>query len=465
MPTEPTDPFISLAELSEAYQTGTARPSQVIEAHLERIARLDPKIGAYQVVYADEARFAAEAADKAIASGHRIGPFHGIPFGLKDICDLEGRITTGGSLAMKNRVSPATGTLTRRLVAAGGIVLGKTRTVECAFGGWGTNQRMGTPWNPWDMETHRVPGGSSAGSAAALAAGMAVCAVGTDTGGSVRLPAAFCGLTGLKVTEGRLPTDGILPLSHTLDTPGPLTRSVLDALLMFEVMDGREGWAMDRDRAAGTGLYAVLGQGIAGLRLGALDDRERTACSAEVLDAYDAALETLRDRGATVDVFTPPRSYADFTIANGRLISAEAYAHHGTMYDDPENPMDEDVRPRVLAGRGITAADYIHILRDRRVAQVAYYEAMCGFDAVLTPTITAAAPAIAEVDQSVSPGHFTRPFNYLGMCGLALPTGLTPNGLPTSLQIVARGGEEALVLRIGAAMESAQPILTRPDFV
>jgi len=463
MPIEPTDPFISLAELSEAYLTGAARPSQVIEAHIDRIGRLDPKIGAYQIVYADEARSAAEAADRAIASGHRIGPFHGIPFGLKDICDLEGRVTTGGSMAMKDRVSPATGTLTRRLIAAGGIVLGKTKTVECAFGGWGTNQRMGTPWNPWDLETHRVPGGSSAGSAAALVAGMAVCAVGTDTGGSVRLPAAFCGLTGLKVTEGRLPTDGILPLSHTLDTPGPLARSVLDTILMFEVMDGREGWAMDRDRAAGAGLYAVLSQCVDGLRLGALDDHERAACSAEVLAAYDAALETLRGLGAVVEIFTPPRRYADITEANGKLISAEAYAHHGSMYSDPNNPMDEDVRPRILAGRGVTAADYIHILQDRRVAQAAYYETMRDFNAVLTPTVTATAPAIAEVDQSVSPGHFTRPFNYLGMCGLALPTRLTPDGLPTSLQIAVRGGEEAMALRIGAALELAQPIQVRPD--
>jgi aspartyl-tRNA(Asn)/glutamyl-tRNA(Gln) amidotransferase subunit A len=463
MTVEPTDPFVSLAEVAEAYRIGVLTPSEVVEAHLERIGRLDPKTGAYQVVYADEARTAAEAADKAIASGHRIGPFHGIPFGLKDICDLEGRITTGGSMAMKDRVSPMTGTVTRRLIAAGGIVLGKTKTVECAFGGWGTNQRMGTPWNPWDMETHRVPGGSSAGSAAALAAGMAVCAVGTDTGGSVRLPAAFCGLTGLKVTGGRLPTDGILPLSHTLDTPGPLARSVLDALLMFEVMDGREGWAIDRDRDAGAGCYAALGHGVAGLRLGALDECERSLCSAEVLEAYDAALEALRSRGAEIEVFTSPTSYADMADTNGRLISAEAYAHHGPMYEDPNSPVDEDVRPRILAGRGVSAADYIHILQDRLVAQATYYQAMCGLDAILTPTFTATAVPVIEVDQSVSPGHFTRPINYLGMCGLALPTGLTLDGLPTSMQIAARNGEEALVLRIGAALESAQPSLIRPS--
>lgn len=463
MTIDPTDPYLSLAAVTDAVRAGTLKPSAVVEAHLDRIARLDPKIGAFQTVYAEEARAAAEAADRAIASGHRIGPFHGIPFGLKDICDLEGRVTTGGSLAMKDRVSPVTGTLTRRLLAAGGIVLGKTKTVECAFGGWGTNQHMGTPWNPWDIETHRVPGGSSAGSAAALAAGMTLCAVGTDTGGSVRIPAAFCGLIGLKVTEGRLPIDGIIPLSHTLDTPGPLARSVEDAILMFEVMDGREGWAMDRDHTAGTGLYAVLGQGVAGLCLGSMQPEERAACEPDVLTAYDTALDALRGLGARIETFPAPRDYADMTDAMGRLIATEGYAHHGEMYEDLSNPMDEDVRRRMLGGKGITAADYIRILQDRRVAQVEYYAVMRGFDAVLTPTVTTAAPAVAEADPLASPAHFTRPINYLGICALSLPTGLTPTGLPTSLQIAARGGDEATALRVGAALEAAQSKPIWPD--
>jgi aspartyl-tRNA(Asn)/glutamyl-tRNA(Gln) amidotransferase subunit A len=256
--------------------------------------------------------------------------------------------------------------------------------------------------------------------------------------------------------------DGIIPLSHTLDTPGPMARSVEDALIMFEVMDGREGWAMDRERAAGAGLYGELGRGVRGLRLGALDAHEREACSAETLAAYDGALEVLRGLGAVVEVFTLPRPYAEITAANGRLISAEGYFHHGAMYDDPALPMDEDVRPRFLAGRGVTAAEYLGILADRRAAQAEYYGAMRGFDAVLTPTFTAPAPPVAEIDQAVSPGYFTRPFNYLGMCALALPTGLAAGGLPTSLQIAARGGGEAMALRIGAALEAAQPELVRP---
>ena len=463
MALDPHDPYPALSALADGYRDSTLNPSAVVEAHLDRIARLDPKIGAYQVVYADEARTAAEAADKAIASGHRIGPFHGIPFALKDICDLEGRITTGGSEAMKDRVSSATGTVARRLLAAGGILLGKTKTVECAYGGWGTNQRMGTPWNPWDSEVHRVPGGSSAGSGAAVAAGLAVCAVGTDTGGSVRLPAAFCGITGLKTTEGRLPTDGIIPLSHTLDTPGPMARSVADALVMLEVMDGRESWAIDRDRTDGTGLYGTIGRGVAGLRLGTLDAAEREPCTPEILEAYDAALDLLKGLGAEIVPFKAPKPYAKTAAEIGRLMSAEAYFHHGALYEDPAAPVDEDVRPRILAGRDTAAAEYMGLLRDRRAAMATHAQAMRGFDALLTPTTTTAAVPVAEVDQTVSPAHFTRTFNYLAMCGLALPTGLTRSGLPASLQIAARGGEEAMALRIGAALEAAQPPMPHLD--
>ena len=457
------DPYPSLTALADAYRGGAVRPSAVVEAHLDRIARLDPAIGAWQTVYAEDARAAAEAADKAIASGHRIGPFHGIPFALKDIVDLEGRVTTGGSLALKDRVSPATGTVARRLLAAGGILLGKTKTVELAFGGWGTNRRMGTPRNPWDMATHRICGGSSSGSAAAVAAGMAVCAVGTDTGGSVRLPAGFCGLAGLKVTEKRLPADGILPLSHTLDTPGPMARSVRDAALMFEVMDGREGWAIDRDRRDRTGLWGAVEAGARGLRLGAMGKAERAVCTSEMLEAYDATLDRLRGLGAEVAPFVGPVDFERMKEQNGRLIAAEGWFHQGHLFGDPSLPMDEDVRARFLSGREVGAAEYMRLLADRAAAAAAFAEAMRGFDAVLTPATPGAAIPVAEVDQAVSPGHFTRVFNWLGMCGLALPMGLTPGGLPLGLQVAGRAGDEALALRIGAAIEAARPPLAWPE--
>ncbi|MEL7153492.1 MAG: amidase [Pseudomonadota bacterium] len=462
MPFDPNAPYPSLAGLIDTFRDGSAKPSEVIRAHLDRIEKHEPTIGAFQVVYAEDAMQAGEAADRLFASGHQAGPFQGIPFGLKDICDVAGRVTTGGSKAMADRVSDRTGTVAQRLMSAGGVLLGKTKTVECALGGWGTNQHMGTPSNPWDRTTHRIPGGSSAGTGAGVGAGFAVCGVGTDTGGSVRLPAAFNGIVGLKVTAGRLPTDGIIPLSHTLDTPGPLAHSVEDTILMFLAMDGAEGHVIEADRAAGSGLFASLRGGIAGMRFGILDERERAECTAQVLENYDAALDRLRALGATLDVFESTEGYADLTAASGVLIAAEGYHYHGHLYEQNELPMDEDVRTRMLAGRGVTAPQYLKILEDRQLAKRAYLDRMRGFDALLTPTMTTTAPKIEDVDQAISPAHFTRHVNFFELCALALPTGLASDGLPTSLQIIARGNEEALALRIGAALEAAQPAIGNP---
>src|SRR5712664_4678701 len=230
--------WATVAELSRAFGARTLSPVDAVEALIGRIRRRNPALHAYIAVYEADARLAAEAADKAIKSGHRVGPLHGVPIALKDLIDLEGRVTTGGSKVWIDRVSPVTATLAERLVAAGMIVLGKTHTVEFAMGSFGTNTHLGTPWNPWDLTVHRTPGGSSSGSAVAVAAGLAPVAIGTDTGGSVRLPAAWCGIVGLKVTAGRISTHGVLPLSFTLDTPGPLARSVEDAALLYRVLSG-----------------------------------------------------------------------------------------------------------------------------------------------------------------------------------------------------------------------------------
>ena len=461
---DPTRPYPSIGALSEAFQDGSLTPSEVLRAHLRRIEKLDPTLGSFQAVYAEDALSAASAADAAIESGHRIGPFHGIPFALKDIFEVENRVTTCGSRAMQDRVSPHSGPIVRRLIAAGGILVGKTKTVECALGGWGTNQRMGTPLNPWDLGHPRVPGGSSAGSGVAVAAGLSVCATGTDTGGSVRLPAAFCGLTGLKTSKSCLPTDGIMPLSHSLDTPGPMTRSVMDTALMLAVMQGSEGWRIEYDCEHHMGLFAKFSDGASGLRFGVLDDSERKNCSAEILASYDDAINRLVALGAEIQVFTAPAHYIDLAAANGVITIYEGYGYHKDFYDNPKAPMDEDVRKRMLTGRGLTPASQTERLSAQRQCQAQFSTALNGFDALLTPTITEAAPLLSEIDQDMSPGHFTRPFNYLDMCALSMPTLPTADQLPTSLQIIARAGQEALTLRIGAALEATFDVRAHPDF-
>jgi aspartyl-tRNA(Asn)/glutamyl-tRNA(Gln) amidotransferase subunit A len=374
---------------------------------------------------------------------------------VKDLIDIEGRITTGGSAIWRDRRADRTATLARRLMAQGLIVIGKTHTVEFAMGGWGTNAHMGTPWNPWDMEVARTPGGSSSGSGVAVAAGLVPWAIGTDTGGSVRLPASWCGLTGLKTTIGRVSTDGILPLSPTLDTPGPMTRSADDAALLYGAMQG-----MDALEARSAGLSwndprPDLGRGVAGLRLGRMPAAERDAVGSDVLAAYDASLDVLARLGAEIVPLVLPRGFAELGQLTGKIMAAEGYAILSAVIDDEGLPVDPDVRPRLAAGRHMTAKDYLDALRTRDELKREFISVFSGCDAVLTPTTTTAALPLDEVDQATGPGHFTRWVNFLELCALSLPNGSTANGLPTSLQIVCSHAGEAMALRIGSAFQAA----------
>jgi aspartyl-tRNA(Asn)/glutamyl-tRNA(Gln) amidotransferase subunit A len=449
--------WATVAELSRAFGARALSPVDAVDALLERIRRRNPALHAFIAVYDTDARLAAEAADKAIRSGHRVGPLHGVPIALKDLVDLEGRITTGGSKVWAERVSPVTATLAERLIAAGMIVLGKTHTVEFAMGSWGTNTHLGTPCNPWDLAVHRTPGGSSSGSGVSVAAGLAPVAIGTDTGGSVRVPAAWCGIVGLKVTAGRISTHGVLPLSSTLDTPGPLARSVEDAALIFRVLNGPD----PRDRQTLAWTWAdplpALRRGVAGLRLAVLPEQERAGVDAEVLRAYDTAVEALSNLGAQIARPDLPHRLSDYAAATGRIIGAEGYRFVGHLVDDPALPVDPHVRPRIQLGRAISARDYLLTLAEREDHQRAFAAALAGVDAFLTPTAQTAAIPIDQVDQSGTAAHFTRAGNYLGLCGLAVPSGFTAGGLPTSLQILCHPGEDALALRIGWAYEQATP--------
>jgi aspartyl-tRNA(Asn)/glutamyl-tRNA(Gln) amidotransferase subunit A len=457
MPLANTDPsYLPAHQLAADIAARRLSPVTVVEALLARIAAHDPKLHAYIDVYADDARLAAEAADKAIRAGHAVGPLHGVPIALKDLIDIEGRVTTGGTMVWRDRRSPATATLARRFFAQGMVVLGKTHTVEFAMGGWGTNEHMGTPWNPWDPDAHRTPGGSSSGTGVAVASGMAPWGIGTDTGGSVRLPASWCGLSGLKTTIGRVSTYGILPLSPSLDTPGPMARSVEDAALLYSVMQGPD--PLD-PRTLGAppaaDVMTDLRRGVRGLKLGRMPAAERDGCTPEMLAAYDAALDTLARLGAEiVDVALPCR-FADATVMTGRIIGSEGYQLVGELVDDPALPIDPAVRPRIQLGRSITARDYLAALVERDALKRRFLAAVDGIDALLTPTTQTPAIRVESVDQTTTPAHFTRLVNLLELCALAVPDGFTATGLPLSLQIVCRPYEEATALRIGWAYQEA----------
>jgi aspartyl-tRNA(Asn)/glutamyl-tRNA(Gln) amidotransferase subunit A len=451
-----SDPTLrSVGELSAAIQARRLSPIELVEAYLARIEAREPKLQAFVELYANEARLAAEAADKAIRSGHSVGPLHGIPIALKDLIEIEGKTVTGGCEVWRQRKAARTATLARRLISQGLIILGKTHTVEFAMGGWGTNTRLGTPWNPWDPERKRTPGGSSSGSGVAVAGGLAPWAVGTDTGGSVRLPAAWCGITGLKTTVGRVSTYGVLPLSPTLDTPGPMARSVEDAALLYAAMQGGDPLDPRTERLPYTDPLPTLKRGVRGLRLAPMPEAERAFASRDVLSSYDASLAELQRLGAEIVATDLPFGFADVAALNLRIMAAESYALLRELIDDPEAPLDEHVRPRIAAGRSITAEAYFEALQQREAMKRAFAAALEGIDALITPTTMTTALPLDEVDQTKAPAHYTRFGNFLDLCALALPNGFDGGGLPTSLQIVCRAYDEATALRIGFAYQDA----------
>jgi len=457
-----SDPaFLPATELGRRVQGGELSSVALTERLLDRIARYDGKLHAFVNVYAESARQAAEAADMAIRSGHAVGPFHGLPIALKDLIDIEGRVTTGGSKVWLDRVSPTTATLARRLIGAGMIVIGKTHTVEFAMGGWGTNKHMGTAWNPWDLEVHRTPGGSSAGSGVSVAAGLAPWAIGTDTGGSVRLPSSWCGLAGLKTTVGRVSTYGVLPLSPTLDTPGPMCRTVEDAAHLYTVLAGPDPLDPLTLRQPVQDPLPTLRLGVAGMRLARMPEAERARVDAEVLAAYDHSLDVLAGLGAEIVEIVLPRPFDDLVAVAGRIIGAEGYSCVGHLVDDLELPIDPAVRPRIWIGKDMLARDYLLALRERETIKREFAAALVGIDALLTPTTQTPAIPVAEVDESGTPAIFTRPFNLLDFCAVAVPNGFARGRLPISLQIACRGYDEARALRIAWAYEQASGVTNR----
>lgn len=442
-------------ELSRRLQDQRLSPVEVVDAYLARIAEKDGKLHAFTEVFAEEARLAARGAEAAIRSGHSVGPLHGVPIALKDLIEIEGKVVTGGCEAWTQRVATRTATLAKKLVAQGMIVLGKTHTVEFAMGGWGTNSRRGTPWNPWDLETARTPGGSSSGSGVSVAAGLTPWAIGTDTGGSVRLPASWCGITGLKTTIGRVSTHGVLPLSPTLDTPGPMARSVEDAALLYAVMQGADPLDPITRGLPYTDPLPTLRRGVRGLRLARMPEVERQHASAAVLAAYDRSLADFERLGAEIVALDLPFLFADVAAHNLRIMAAESYTLYRELVDDESAPLDPHVRPRIAAGRNVSAREYIEALRMRDVMKQQFAQAMEGIDALLTPTTMTTALPLEQVDQTKAPAHYTRFGNYLDLTALALPNGVDAQGLPTSLQVVCRSLDEATALRIGWAYQDA----------
>ena len=447
--------FATADELAGGYRDGTLDPVEVTEVMLARIARLNGRLNAFIRVLDEEARAEATASRARWRAACPLGPLDGVPVAVKELADIAGWATSAGSAALRHR-EPAgtTATVVRRLRAAGAVILGKTHMVEFACGGWGTNAHLGTPWNPWDAARHRAPGGSSSGSAVAVAAGLATAAIGSDTGGSVRIPAALCGLTGLKTTEGRVSNAGVFPLSPTLDTLGPLARSVHDAAAVYQAIYGEDPeepatWRIPPDRP-----MESLARPIAGMRLGALPQGERAGVASEVLAAYESALATLVGLGAVVVDADLPELFDEVRPRCGTVIMAEGYAMTRAWIERDDLPLDANVRSRLLSGGETSVAGYLDALADRKRTQRIWREALQHVDVVLTPTTPIAAPLVEEVDESAfTLARFTRAGNYLGWSAIAVPAGFDAAGLPLSLAINAPAFHESRALQVGAALQ------------
>jgi aspartyl-tRNA(Asn)/glutamyl-tRNA(Gln) amidotransferase subunit A len=448
--------FASIAVLRDLLVRGDICSRELVELHLSRIERHDPLLHSYVDLHAQQALTVADGLDQLRRGGTTLGPLHGVPIAVKDLFDIEGWPTGGGSVAQPPRIAQVTATVVQRLRQAGAIVLGKTQTVEYAFGGWGTNAVMGTPWNPWDLETHRVPGGSSSGSSVAVAAGLACAALGTDTGGSIRIPAGLCGVVGLKTTQGLVSRHGLIELCPTHDTVGPITRDVEDCAILLDSIAGADPLDAASFSAPGGRADRLLDNPVAGMRAWVLPDEERGAVDAEVIAIYDRSLQSFKDLGVTLVQQPLPTSLNEAMQIAGQLMSAEGYANLGPLFERDDLAFDPNVRRRILLGRDITAASYQGLLAARARAQTAMRQSMTTVDVCIFPTNAIAAIAVSAVDELATPlsllGRFV---NLLNLCSLAIPAGFTVEGMPISVQVIGPSFGEATILQLGHAFQRA----------
>ena len=459
----------SMTELARLIRAREISPVEVVQAHLDRIASRDGKLRAYITVMGDAALDSARIAEAALVAGETLGPLHGVPVGLKDLYCTRGVRTTGGSKILADWVPDEDATVVSRLVGAGAIVLGKLNMHEFAYGPEGVNPHYGSPWNPWDATTHRICGGSSSGSGAAVAAGICPGALGSDTGGSIRIPASLCGISGLKPTYGRVSRAGVLPLAWSLDHVGPMCRTAADCALMLGAIAGYDPRDPTTSVLPVPDYMAALTGSVKGLRIGLLRSFFMESAADEQRRAVEAALGTLEALGGTVREVSLDK-VALVAGASTAVIAAEAYAYHEPSIKKRHEEYGPDVRERLRLGAFVSGADYVNGQRARTLVRDSVDAVLAGLDVLVAPTTPIAATAVgathAEINGERQPVRqslirFTRPFNVTGHPAASIPCGFTRDGLPIGLQIVGRPFDEATVLRVADAYQSATDWHTR----
>ena len=451
MPAEPQ----TITSLARALRSREITAQAVVEQCLEQIAERGSSINAFITVLADEAREAARAADKEIDAGLYRGPLHGVPLSIKDLFDLRGTTTTAASRVRENHRAETDAVTIARLREAGAIIVGKTNLHEFALGTTNEDSAFGPVRHPLDQ--NRIPGGSSGGSAASVLANMAYASLGSDTGGSIRIPAALCGLVGLKPSFGDVPTAGSVPLSSTLDHVGPIARSVADARLMYVALRPAEAGPDGPDEA---GPHAAAGS-IAGTRIGVLRDYFTAVIDPQVASAFETACSRLRDAGATLEDVTIPHA-GDIAPIYLHIALSEAAAYHSKTLESRADQYTPNVRLRLEMGRYILAEDYVRALRGREVLRHEVDAALKGRDALLLPSVPIPAPklgaALVRVGGNDEPVRnitlrLTQLFNISGHPAITVPCGKTIEGLPIGAQLVGRTNDTSGLLNTAELLE------------
>jgi len=444
----------SIADASQQIAAGELSPTDLVDAALARIEATDGELNSFVRLMADSARTEAAAAAARNEAGQRRGPLDGLPIAVKDLYDTAGVVTAGGTAAYNERVPSEDATAVRLLREAGAVIVGKTNTHELALGGTTNNAHYGPTRNPWNRD--HVPGGSSGGSGAAVASGQALGALGSDTGGSIRIPAAFCSITGHKPTYGLVGRGGVLPLSLTLDHAGPMARTAEDCAIMLGAIAGpdpRDGDSANRDTEDYT---ATLDQGVDGMRFAVIPSLLE-GCDDSVLQNFERSLEVLRELGATIERREPIQGEDNWRARVGAIILAEAGTYNETALQG--NGIAEPQRHRMLAGLETPVANYVRALEFRKQVEAAYESALVGIDAYVAPTSPIVPEPIADDPTEERPPAIkfrnTSVFDNTHQPSISVPNGFDGAGLPTGLMISTALFEDAHALRIAHAYQQA----------
>jgi aspartyl-tRNA(Asn)/glutamyl-tRNA(Gln) amidotransferase subunit A len=459
---------LTLSEAAEQVRQRKIGPVELVRAYLERCQRLDRQLNSYITLAPELALAAARQAQARLADGDT-APLLGMPLALKDLYDVQGLPTTAGARFRVSTIPATDATTVRRLKAAGVVLLGKLNMHELAFGVTNANPHFGPCRNPWDLE--RSPGGSSGGSAAALAARLCLGSLGSDTGGSIRIPASLCGVVGLKPTTGRVSLNGVVPLSWSLDHAGPLARRVRDAALLLQVIAGYDPDDPASVEAPVDDYLGELAAGVQGWRIGLAADAYFDPAEAETPEVYRAvrqAAQVFGELGAQVEEVSLPGA-AEAARANGVIVHSEAAAYHLQRLKNSPQDFGADVRDRLNRGAAFSASDYALARRVQAVTRRAFEQILARYQVLLLPTTATTAPRLEGLEAVAAANLLTRYtglFNLTGLPALSLPCGFTNARLPVGLQIVGRAWDEAAVLRAGYAYESATEWhLRQPDLV